>query len=44
MPLEVSTRDDTQEDKNAWLEQQIRMRLHANKIRLYQEPVFVFDD
>ncbi|MBX7233203.1 MAG: ParB N-terminal domain-containing protein [Caldilineales bacterium] len=44
VPLEVLTRDDTQEEKNAWLEQQIRMRLHANKIRLYQEPVFVFDD
>ncbi|NUQ39192.1 MAG: ParB N-terminal domain-containing protein [Caldilineales bacterium] len=43
-PLEVLTRPDSLQEKNAWLEQQIRMRLHANKIRLYQEPVFVFDD
>lgn len=44
VPLELLTREESLEEKNAWLDQQIRMRLHANKIRLYQEPVFVFDD
>ncbi|HQU37088.1 MAG TPA: ParB N-terminal domain-containing protein [Anaerolineales bacterium] len=32
------------EEKNAWLDESIRQRLKVNKIRLYQEPVFVFDE
>lgn len=44
MPLEVLKDNDTLEAKNEWLEGQIRQRLRANKIRLYQEPVFIFDD
>ena len=32
------------EAKNDWLKNLIAKRLQANKIRLYQEPVFVFDE
>jgi len=37
---------DTQslESKNEWLREQIAKRLQTNKIRLYQEPVFIFDE
>lgn len=42
--LEMLTPDRTLDDKNAWLEAHIRACLQANKVRLYQEPVFVFDD
>ncbi len=32
------------EDKNAWLKKRIRKRLRQNKVRLYLEPVFIFDE
>ena len=44
IPLDVLSNAELLDKKNDWLEQQIRQRLRANKIRLYQEPVFVFDD
>jgi len=43
-PLEILNDENSLVDKNNWLETQIRQRLRANKIRLYQEPVFIFDD
>ncbi len=43
-PLELLRSEESLEAKNQWLAQQIRHRLHGNKIRLYQEPVFIFDD
>ena len=43
-PLEILNDVNSLEDKNNWLETQIRQRLRTNKIRLYQEPVFIFDD
>lgn len=44
VPLELLTDAQTLEAKNAWLDDLIQKRLHANQIRLYQEPVFVFDE
>lgn len=42
--LAMLTAEQTLETKNAWLNDQIARRLKANKVRLYQEPVFVFDE
>jgi ParB-like nuclease family protein len=44
VPLEMLTEAQSLEAKNAWLNDQILGRLKANKVRLYQEPVFVFDE
>ncbi len=44
VPLEMFTDEQSLEEKNAWLNEIILKRLQANKIRLYQEPVFVFDE
>jgi hypothetical protein len=44
IPLEMLTDAQSLEAKNAWLKDLIAKRLQANKIRLYQEPVFVFDE
>src|SRR3990172_2374358 len=44
VPLEMLTEAQSLEAKNAWLEDLIHQRLKANKVRLYQEPVFVFDE
>ncbi len=44
VPLSMLTDEQPLAEKNAWLEGQIQQRLRANKVRLYQEPVFVFDD
>lgn len=44
VPLEMLTADQPLESKNAWLNALILQRLKANKVRLYQEPVFVFDE
>lgn len=44
IPLERLTASQSLEVKNDWLKDLIAKRLQANKIRLYQEPVFVFDE
>ncbi|HLF01295.1 MAG TPA: hypothetical protein VI547_04925 [Anaerolineales bacterium] len=44
VPLGMLTDAQSLETKNEWLAEQIRERLKANKVRLYQEPVFVFDE
>lgn len=44
IPLEMLTDEQALVAKNDWLQDLIRQRLQANKIRLYQEPVFIFDD
>jgi hypothetical protein len=44
VPLEWLTDSQSLEAKNAWLNDLILQRLKANKVRLYQEPVFVFDE
>lgn len=42
--LDILMLDATTEAKNAWLEQWLRRRLTARKVRFYHEAVFVFDD
>ncbi len=44
IPLEMLTDSQPLADKNTWLKEKIHERLKANKVRLYQEPVFVFDE
>jgi hypothetical protein len=44
IPREMLTDSQSLDAKNAWLKDLIARRLQANKIRLYQEPVFVFDE
>ncbi len=44
IPIEKFDDSSSLEEKNAWLDESIRQRLKMNKIRLYQEPVFVFDE
>lgn len=44
IPLEMLANSQPLEAKNAWLSKLFQRRLRANKIRLYEEPVFVFDD
>ena len=44
VPLEMLTDAQSLDAKNAWLDDLIHKRLQGNKIRLYQEPVFVFDE
>lgn len=36
--------DTPLDEKNAWLDNMIRTRLQEKKVRLYQEPVFIFDE
>ncbi len=43
-PLEMLTDAQSLEAKNVWLEDLILQRLKVNKVRLYQEPVIVFDE
>ena len=44
IPLEKFNDSLSLEEKNKWLDETVSQRLQANKIRLYQEPVFVFDE
>lgn len=44
LPLEVLADERALEEKNAWLEQMILERIRRQKVRVYQEPVIVFDD
>ncbi len=44
VPLTMLTADQTLEAKNTWLSKLIHQRLQTNKVRLYEEPVYVFDD
>jgi hypothetical protein len=44
VPLEMLSDSQPLADKNNWLSEQIKSRLKADKVRLYQEPVFVFDE
>ncbi len=44
VPLERLTNSQPLTAKNAWMDDQIHQRLKTDKIRLYQEPVFIFDE
>lgn len=36
--------DESLEQKNAWLDKWLMDKIHARKVRFYQESVFVFDE
>lgn len=44
VPLDMLSDAQSLVSKNEWLREQIGKRLQTNKIRLYQEPVFIFDE
>ena len=44
IPLEKMGDTPSLEEKNAWLDDLVRQRIRMNKVRLYPEPVFVFDE
>jgi len=44
VPLDMMSDAQSLVSKNEWLREQIGKRLRTNKIRLYQEPVFIFDE
>jgi hypothetical protein len=44
IPLERLSSDESLEEKNAWLAKWLMEKIHARKVRFYQEPVFVFDE
>lgn len=44
VPLELLSSDRSLEEKNAWLQDMILARIREHKVRVYQEPVIIFDD
>ena len=44
VPLSMLTNAQSLAEKNEWIQRQVQDRLRTNKVRLYQEPVFVFDE
>ncbi len=44
IPVTLLNSDRTLEDKNAWWHEQLKRKLAANEVRLYQEPTYLFDE
>jgi len=44
VPLAFLCGDDSLEEKNAWWHEQLKAKLAANEIRLYQESTYLFDE
>ena len=44
IPLDVLTREDAIEQKNAWLDEWMKVKMRERSVRFYQEPVFLFDE
>jgi len=44
IPLDILTRDEPVEQKNAWLDDWMKARMRERSVRFYQEPVFLFDE
>ncbi len=44
IPLDVLTRDEAVEQKNAWLDEWMKAKMRERSVRFYQEPVFLFDE
>ncbi len=42
--IERLAADEPLEEKNAWLDKWLMEKIHARKVRFYQEPLFVFDE
>ncbi|MBM3131095.1 MAG: hypothetical protein FJ009_21025 [Chloroflexi bacterium] len=44
MPLDVLYADEPLARKNAWLDEWMQTKMRERQVRLYQEPVFLFDE
>lgn len=44
VPLDLLAGGQSLEEKNAWLHERLAGQLQHNRVRLYEEPTFVFDD
>ncbi len=44
LPTEILSSSDSLEEKNEWLHNQLKRKLAANEIRLYQESTYLFDE
>jgi hypothetical protein len=44
IPLDVLTRAEPIERKNAWLDEWMKTKMRERSVRFYQEPVFLFDE
>ncbi len=44
VPLDILAEDKPLEQKNAWLQETVLERIRKHKVRVYQEPVIIFDD
>jgi len=44
IPTNMLSSSDSLEEKNAWLHEQLKRKLAANEIRLYQESTYLFDE
>lgn len=44
IPLDILTRDEPIEQKNAWLDDWMKAKMRERSVRFYQEPVFLFDE
>ncbi len=44
VPLDQLASEESLEEKNVWLQKWLTEKIHARKVRFYQEPVFVFDE
>ncbi len=44
IPLDHLASEESLEEKNAWLRKWLTEKIHARKVRFYQEPLFVFDE
>jgi hypothetical protein len=44
VPLSLLASDRPLEEKNSWLQENLQSRIRHNKVRLYEEPTFVFDE
>lgn len=44
IPLPVLRREESLEQKNAWLDEWMKAKIRERHVRFYQEPVFLFDE
>ena len=44
VPLDFLNKDSSLEEKNVWWHEQVKAKLAANEIRLYQESTYLFDE
>ena len=44
IPLDMLRRDEPLAEKNAWLDEWMKVKMRERRVRFYQEPVFLFDE